>query len=162
MLACFTNARVRASYWPVPTCYSLTLCSGSSLDQHSNNVSLFNLVEQINFRPGTMPAPGTLMPLEVHAYFYFKPSELGFSFDVRFVLVSTDTSLETSSDIFNYRSATPRFRTRTLGLPLPPVIGAYELHVDWRVAGSVSWHREPLAWPIALVEMAPEPPRMTH
>ena len=146
----------------MPTCYVLTLCSGSSLDQHSNNVSLFNLVEQINFRPGAIPEPGSIMPLEVHAYFHFKPSELGFSFDVRYVLVSVDTSLETSSDVFSYRSSTPRFRTRTMGLPLPPVIGAYELRVDWRVAGSVSWNREPLAWPIALVEMSPQPPRVTH
>jgi hypothetical protein len=146
----------------VPNCYLLTLCSGASLDQHSNNVSLFNLVEQINFRPGTTPEPGTLIPLEVHAYFHFARSELGFSFDVRFVLVSVETALETSSDTFNYRSSTPRFRTRTLGLPLPPVVGAYELRVEWRVVGSHAWTREPLVWPIALVEMSPEPPRITH
>ena len=146
----------------MPRCYLLSLCSGSALDQHSNNVSLFNLVEQINFRPGTTPTPGTLIPLEVHAYFHFAPSERGFSFELRFVLVSMETSLETSSDTFSYRSMTPRFRTRTLGLPLPPVVGAYQLRVEWRATGSRVWNREPVAWPIAIAEMAPEPPRVTH
>ena len=32
----------------MPSCYLLAVCGGSSLDQHSNNVTLFNLVEQIN------------------------------------------------------------------------------------------------------------------
>lgn len=146
----------------MPSCYLLTLCSGSSLDQHSNNVSLFNLVEQINFRSGTTPTPGTLIPLEVHAYFDFAPNEFGFSFELRFVLVSMETSLETPSDTFSYRSMTARFRTRTLGMPLPPVVGAYQLRVEWRTTGTHVWSREPLAWPIAIVETSPEPPRVTH
>jgi len=146
----------------VPRCYLLSLCSGSSLDQQSNNVSLFNLVEQINFQPGTAPAPGTLIPLEVHAYFHFAPNELGFTFDVRFVLASLDTGLESSSDIYKYRSTTPRYRTRTLGLPFPPVSGIYELCLDWRASESNAWTREPLAWPLAIVETTPQPPRITH
>jgi hypothetical protein len=140
----------------------LSLCSGSSLDQHSNNVSLFNLVEQINFQPGTAPAPGTLIPLEVHAYFHFAASELGFTFEVRFVLVSMDTGLESFSDTYPYRSTTPRYRTRTLGLPLPPVSGTYELRIDWRLSGSTTWSRESVAWPIAIVEASPQAPRITH
>lgn len=102
------------------------------------------------------------MPLEVHAYYHFNSSEQGFNFDVRYVLVSLATGLETPSDTFNYRSSTPRFRTRTMGLPLPPVLGSYELRVDWRVAGSNHWSREPIIWPLSLVEVAPEPPRITH
>jgi hypothetical protein len=146
----------------VPRCYLLALCSGSALDQHSNNVSLFNLVEQINFQPRATPAPGTLIPLEVHAYFHFAASEIGFTFEVRFVLQSLETGLESFSDTFRYRSATPRYRTRTLGLPLPPVSGSYELRLDWRMSGADSWTREALSWPIAIVEAAPSTPRITH
>ena len=146
----------------VPRCYLLSLCSGSSLDQHSNNVSLFNLVEQINIQPGAAPAPGTMVPLEVHAYFHFAPNELGFTFEVRYVLVSMGTGLESSSDIYNYRSMTPRYRTRTLGLPFPPVSGNYELRLDWRASESKSWSREALCWPIAIVEAAPQQARVTH
>ena len=140
----------------------LSLCSGSSLDQHSNNVSLFNLVEQINFQPGSAPTPGTLIPLEVHAYFHFASNELGFTFDVRFVLVSTETGLERFSDTYKYKSNTPRYRTRTLGLPLPPVSGSYELRLDWRLPEANVWTREALCWPAAIVESSPQPPRVTH
>ncbi len=140
----------------------LSLCSGSSLDQYSNNVSLFNLVEQISFQPGTAPAPGTLIPLEVHAYFHFAPNELGFTFEFRYVLVSLETLLESSSDIYKYRSMTPRYRTRTLGLALPPVTGSYELRVDWRPSESNSFSREAIAWPLAIIEAVPQKPRVTH
>lgn len=146
----------------MPRCYLLSLCSGSSLDQHSNNVSLFNLVEQINFQPGATPTPGSLIPLEVHAYFHFASNEVGFTFDVRYVLVSTETGLESFSDTYQYRSTTPRYRTRTLGLPLPPVSGTYELRLDWRLGGAIAWTRESLGWPIAIVEASPQPPRITH
>jgi hypothetical protein len=123
---------------------------------------LFNLVEQINFHPGTAPAPGTMIPLEVHAYFHFAANELGFSFEVRYVLVSMETGLESSSDAYKYRSTTPRYRTRTLGVPFPPVSGNYELRLDWRVTESSTWTREALAWPLAIIEAVPQPPRVTH
>lgn len=140
----------------------LSLCSGSSLDQYSNNVSLFNLVEQVSFQPGAAPAAGTLIPLEIHAYFHFAPNELGFTFEVRYVLVSLETGLESSSDVYKYRSMTLRYRTRTLGLPLPPVTGNYELRLDWRPSETSSWTRESLAWPVTIAEASPQQPRVTH
>ena len=60
----------------MPKCYFLTLCGGSSLDQHSNNVSLFNVVEQVNLQPNVEPPPGAYLPLEVHAYFLLGPGEI--------------------------------------------------------------------------------------
>ena len=57
----------------MPRCYLLTLCSGSALDQQSNNVTLFNLVEQLNVPPGVPPPPGGVIPLEIHAYFTVAP-----------------------------------------------------------------------------------------
>jgi hypothetical protein len=144
---------------PVPRCYLLTVSSGSSLDQHSNNVTLFNLVEQLNV-PADAPPPGTVLPLEIHAYFHLSPKEVNEHFELRFAMVAS-TGLETCTDPSAHRSVTPRYRTRTMGLPLPPVTGHYELRVDWREAGTEGWQREPVAWPITIVEASRRPP-VTH
>ncbi len=144
----------------MPRCYLLALTSGSSLDQLSNNVSLFNLVEQINVPPDAPPPPGGVLPLELHAYFSFAASEHGQAFELRHVLVAS-TGLETMSDVFEHRSSTTRLRTRTLGVPLPPVHGQYELCVDWRWSGTESWHREALTWPLTIAPLE-QRPAVTH
>jgi hypothetical protein len=139
----------------------LAVCVGSSVDQHSNNATLFNLVEQVTVPPNTPPPPGGLIPLEIHAYFAFRPEELRQSFDVRFALVAR-TGLETYSDVFEHVSQTPRYRTRTMGIPLPPIADQYELRVDIRSSGVEAWRREPVAWPFAIVEAGPPPSTVTH
>jgi hypothetical protein len=142
-------------------CYLLCISSGSAIDRHSNNVSLFTLVEQINVPAGTPPPPQGLIPVEVHAYFQFASAELNRDFELRYALCA-DTGLETLSDVFRYRAATLRFRVRTLGLPYPPVVGQYQLQVDFRVAGDETrWQRQAAAWPIALHEIERRP-RVTH
>src|SRR5688572_27076830 len=100
----------------VPSCYFLSVCAGSSVDQRSNNVTLFNLVEQIHVPPGAPPPPKGIIPLEVHAYFDIFPEELGLTFELRFVMIAP-SGLETPSDVLKHKPATPRYRTRTLGLP---------------------------------------------
>ncbi len=141
----------------VPRCYLLTLCSGSSVDQHSNNVTLFNLVEQLNVPPNAPPPPGGVIPLEIHAYWQLSPEEISSEFEMRFSLVATATGLETVSDVLSHKSVTPRYRTRTMGLPVPPVLGQYDLRVDWRASGSGSWTRAEVAWPLAFVEQSQQP-----
>lgn len=144
----------------MPRCYLLSVCSGSSLDQVSNNVSLFNLVEQLNVPPNAPPPPGGIVPLEVHAYFAFAQNELNDPFEVRFAMVA-EQGLETYSETFTHRSSTMRFRTRTLGLPFPAVPGQYLLRVDLRPQGIGQWKRAESAWPIAIVEATPRP-TVTH
>jgi hypothetical protein len=144
----------------MPKCYLLTVSGGSSLDRYSNNVTLFNLVEQLNFPKDQPPAPGTVLPLEVHAYFELLPEETTQRFEMRFSLVAT-TGLETVTDAFSHRASTPRYRTRTMGLPLPPVVGHYELCVDTRPEGSDSWQRDRLRWPLVITELEPRP-SVTH
>src|ERR1041384_1082629 len=117
----------------MPRCYFLTVTSGSSIDQHSNNVSLWNLVEQINVPPGAPPPPRGLVPVEVHAYFHVAQAEFGRDFEIRFVMVAA-TGLETPTDAFTHRAVTPRYRTRSFGLPFPPVAGKYDLRVANRRA----------------------------
>ncbi|HEX4337165.1 MAG TPA: hypothetical protein VH062_14705 [Polyangiaceae bacterium] len=145
----------------MPRCYLLASCSGSSVDQQSNNVTLFNLVEQINVAPGAPPPPRGLVPVEVHAYFHVAQHEFGRDFEVRFVMVA-QSGLETPTDTFTHRAMTPRFRTRTFGLPFPPVSGHYELRVDVRLAGEESFRREPITWPITIVETSPPETRAVH
>lgn len=140
----------------MPRCYLLSVCSGSSLDRHSNNVTLFNLVEQINLPANAQPPPGGVIPLEVHAYWQLLPDEVDRQFEMRLVLVG-QTGLEHSSDTFPHTPSTPRFRTRTLGLPFPPAAGQYLLRVDWRFPGSDSWKRDAVAWPVAVTEVEQKP-----
>lgn len=141
-------------------CYLLSVSSGSSLDRYSNNVTLFNLVEQLNFPKDQPPPAGAMLPLEIHAYFDLDPAEVNQRFEIRFTLVAA-TGLETVTDAFSHRSTTPRYRTRTIGLPMPPVIGSYELCVDSRAAGSENWQRDRLSWPLVFAETEPRP-RVTH
>jgi hypothetical protein len=144
----------------MPRCYLLTLASSSSLDQQSNNVSLFNVVEQLNLPRGVEPPPGALLPVEIHAYFQLQSSELNQRFEMRFVLVAS-TGLETSTDAHAHKSATARYRTRTMGLPVPPIADSYELRVDARPLGSDHWSRDPIAWPL-VVTLAEARPTVTH
>lgn len=144
----------------VPHCYFLSVCSGSSVDQHSNNPSLFNLVEHISIPPDATPPPNGVIPLEVHAYWRLEPAEFNVDFHVRFVMVAS-TGLETPSISFKHRAGTSRFRTRTMGLPFPPVADEYKLCVDWSFDGEDNWHRQGQAWPI-LIRVAEKKPIVTH
>ncbi len=142
-------------------CYLLCVTSGSAVDRQSNNVSLFNLVEQINVPPNAQPPARGLIPLEVHAYFQLSGGQANREFEMRFAL-RADSGLETLSDVFRHKVTAPRFRVRTLGLPYPPVIGHYTLHVDVRSGTeNESWQRQSATWPIALHEIE-QRPRVTH
>jgi hypothetical protein len=144
----------------MPRCYLLTLASSSSLDQQSNNVSLFNMVEQINLPRGIEPPPGAVLPIELHAYFQLDGHELNQRFEMRMVLVAS-TGLETSTDAYPHKSATLRYRTRTMGMPIPPIADNYEVRVDTRLAGTEQWTRDPLSWPL-VVTVAEARPAVTH
>lgn len=140
----------------MPKCYFLTLCGGSSLDQQSNNVTLFNVVEQVNLQPNVDPPPGAVLPLEVHAYFLLGPGELSQAFELRFAVVAP-TGLELLTDATQHRSSTPRYRTRSFGLPAPIVPGNYQLCVDVRQPGSDGFTRESLSWPLMVARLEPRP-----
>jgi hypothetical protein len=144
----------------MPTCYLLAISAGSSLDQHSNNITLFNLVEQVNFPENRPPPTGSLLPLEVHAYFQLDGNELNQRFEIRFVLVG-DSGLESPSETFGHRSTSLRYRTRTFGVPMPPSVGSYELRVDARPVGSDDWQRDLAHWPLTVMRVEPRP-AVTH
>jgi len=140
----------------MPKCYFLALCGGSSLDQQSNNVTLFNMVEQVNLQPNVEPPPGAYLPLEVHAYFLLGPGEVSQPFEVRFAVVAP-TGLELLTDATQHKSSTPRYRTRSFGLPAPIVPGNYQLCVDVRQPGSEGFTRESVSWPLTVARLEARP-----
>ena len=144
----------------MPKCHLLAIVGGSSVDQHSNNVTLFNLVEQLNFATQNFPPPGALLPLEMHAYFHLDSFEQNQKFELRFVLVG-QSGLETPTNVFAHRATGPRYRTRTFGLPAPPTPGSYELKVEWRPNPEAEWIRDSAAWPLLVAE-AEQRPSVTH
>jgi hypothetical protein len=140
----------------MPKCYFLTLCGGSSLDQQSNNVTLFNIVEQVNLQPNIEPPPGAYLPLEVHAYFLLGPGEVSQPFELRFVVVAP-SGLELLTDATQHKSSTPRYRTRSFGLPAPIVPGDYQLCVDVRQPGTEGFKRESVSWPLIVARLEARP-----
>jgi hypothetical protein len=140
----------------MPKCYFLALCGGSSLDQQSNNVTLFILVEQVNLQPNVEPPPGAYLPLEVHAYFLLGPGETSQPFEVRFAVVAP-SGLELLTDATSHKSSTPRYRTRSFGLPAPIVPGNYQLCVDVRQPGTDSFTRESVTWPLTVARAEARP-----
>jgi hypothetical protein len=135
----------------------LTVCAGSSVDQHTNNISLFNVVEQVNVSSRVQAPPRGVFPLEIHAYWRVAVQEVSETFEARFVLVA-DSGLETPSSTFVHRPVTSRFRTRTMGVPYPPVFGDYVLYVDWRAREADSWARESVEWPMSVRVAESKPP----
>lgn len=131
----------------VPSCYLITLCSGASLDQHSNNISLFNLVEQI-YLPATISSTKRrIIPLEVHAYLRLQTDELNRIFEFRYALVSQN-GLDAYSEPITHQIKTMRYRMRSIGLPMPLVVGEFSLHLEYRLQGDSEFIRDRLAWPL--------------
>jgi hypothetical protein len=144
----------------MPKCYLLAIGGGSSVDQQSNNITLFSLIEQLNFPSQALPPPGALLPLEVHAYFRLDAFEVNQKFELRFVLVG-ENGLETPTNVFPHRAGSPRYRTRTFGLPAPPAAGNYELKVEYRRSPDDDWVRDPISWPLLVAHAEPRP-AVTH
>ena len=126
------------------------------MDQQSNNVTLFNIVEQVNLQPNAEPPPGAYLPLEVHAYFLLGPGEVAQAFELRFAVVAP-TGLELLTDATQHKSSTPRYRTRSFGLPAPIVPGNYQLCVDVRQPGTDGFTRESVSWPLIVARVEPRP-----
>jgi hypothetical protein len=129
----------------MPRAYLLSVCSGSSVDRELNNVSLFNMVEQV-----ALPAlqPGMQLPLELHAYWEAGPADIGAEFECRFVFLREQEVSGQPSPPIRFRPDSPRVRARALGLPVPAA-GPHRLGVEWRRAGEERWTREATLWPIS-------------
>ena len=61
------------------------------------------------------------------------------------------------TDATPHKSTTPRYRTRSLGLPAPAVPGNYQVCVDIRQPGMDGFTRETLNWPLVVARIEPKP-----
>ena len=133
----------------MPRCYLVIVCSASSLDVDSNNLSLFNLVERVQFRAGALAQ--LIMPLEVHACWSFSGDERDRDYEARWVVCGAD-GVEVVGKTFPLRTATPRFRMRMFGIGIPSVSGECAVRTEWRALEG-GWTREPVTWPLALASI---------
>jgi hypothetical protein len=129
-------------------CYLVALCKGSAVDRDTNNISLFELIEEVQI---TAFNPAFPLFLQAHVYLKALPEEIGREVDVRGVWVAEDGSRHPSpGERFLLPHARIRIRSATL-FP-PPILGAYDFVVEWRWPDDAEWHRENAAWPIVLSE----------
>jgi len=132
-------------------CYLLALASGSSVDQLTNNFSVFNLVEQLNVAESAL---GTEVPIEVHIYWLVSQQARETEIEIRVVRVPLDGGNEDLGGPMNLKPAsTDRVRFRAGNFRLPKAYGSYVLAVEWRKKGGDDWHRDPATWPLTMATM---------
>lgn len=130
----------------MPRAYLLAVAQTSALDSNSNNLSLFNLVEEVQVKTaGGILTPGTGVPYETHVYWELEPAALNRAFEMR--LVAVQNGVEHLSDIIPLVSDKRRHRVRNKGTPLF-FTGVSELKVEWRFTGDAVWTRESAYWPL--------------
>jgi hypothetical protein len=127
-------------------CYLLAVCAASSIDRDTNNVTLFALVEDMLFQPFI---PGQAIPVSTVACLLAAPEELQRTARFRLVWVRADGT-ETFSETHDVVLTHPRVRIRSVATVLPPTVGEYEVRFEWAWPDEEQWHREPIAYPVAL------------
>lgn len=133
--------------------YLIAVCVGSTLDQRTNNFTLFNLVEEVQ----TNTAPVDL-PLEVHAYYQFDEAERGREHELRVALISTDDGGIWHSRPVPIVSQHRRHRVRLQGLHFP-AFGLFAVFSEVRAREGereTKWERSLFAWPILVRELPRE------
>ena len=142
----------------MPTCHLLAVCQGSSLDQSTNNWSIFGLVEQVQVR--SFPAA---LPFEVHSHWRYEPDENGCDFEFRIAMISPSAG-QVFSDPITVHARNPRHRIRAAGLPPISGPGNYEITMEWRSSGTANWTRCGHSWPLTVqqVEQLPTPGEQLH
>ena len=132
----------------MPRFYFVGVCMDSSLDQASNNFSLFNLVEQVQ-----VPKLPIALPAEVHIYAEFEEAERGRPHELRITLEDEQGTIVWQSQASTIISAAARYRTVGQGLRLLRP-GLCRVVAEIRPAGDVNqpWARSPMAWPVQVVE----------
>ncbi|MBX3230474.1 MAG: hypothetical protein KIT84_02925 [Labilithrix sp.] len=102
-------------------------------------------------------ALGQPIPVEMHMYFEVTDDELHRDFEMR-ILWRRDDGAETPGEVHIPQTpAKKRTRTRAMALRLPPTIGSYHLHIEWRSKGADAWIRFVGGWPLE-VSLIPDKP----
>jgi hypothetical protein len=136
-------------------CYLLAIAGSSSLDKTTNIWSLFSLTERVQLLPSAPPIGSDFgLPLELHAYWHFDPTELGTTFEWRYVV--TAGSQERPSSAFELATEKPRHRHRLRGFPVW-IEGDTMITAEWRIDNG-PWQRAAVAWPLTIERQQAVPP----
>lgn len=131
------------------TAYLIDVAYGSSLDQRTNNFTLFNLVERV-----ALPHVPQPLPLELHAYFDIPVEERRREHELRFVLLS-ESGTASFSRAFQFTPRSARHRLRATGMVVQE-FGRQRILVETRLRGEDDnrWTRSVFSWPLEVRERA--------
>src|SRR3989304_5863418 len=121
----------------MPRVFLVAGCADSGIDQRSNNVSLFNLIEALQI--AELPQR---IPVEVHVYAEFDEAERGQPHELRFGLEDEHGSVTWRPQIMPVTSDTRRMRILPLARSLagrPPRLPS--VHEDRPSRGAATWIR---------------------
>lgn len=137
----------------LPHPYLVAVCGSSSVDQRSNNFSLFVLVEAVQ-----LPVVPTTLPLEMHVYYEFEEAEVGRPYQVRVELVDQRGISRWQSPWTPVTSLSRRHRVVLAGLGIPDA-GYFHLFAAMRPDGEPvdDAQRSSFGWPFE-VTRAEAPP----
>lgn len=136
----------------MPKCICLITCQGASLDQATQNWTLFSTVEQVS-----TPFLGVPHPLETITFWHVPDAELNKKFKLRLVL-ETENGNQRAAETpeLEFVAGARRHRLRILGFPFPATPGHYVAKVEWRSAESATWQKEAAEWRVE-INAAPMP-----
>jgi hypothetical protein len=141
----------------MPTCYLLSFCNSSSLDQRDNSFSMFHLIEEFQFNlknnPPLLKTPaGELLPVscEVHVYWQLAPEEINRHFEMQLLCYDANGKEWITVDPISFQSNTSRYHLVVSSFVVVPKSGDYKARLKWRVQGQTSWKIEPISWPFTI------------
>lgn len=132
------------------------VCSRAVIDRESNNVSLQNIIEQINIRGEPIPDRVVAVQLEVVTLWVRADFDVPSQATTRLTVLSPSGnvlgSFESDIDVSEYE----RFRARVKfeGL-LMPELGRYAFRTELKNKGESEWH-EVATIPLKIVFVSPE------
>jgi hypothetical protein len=136
-------------------CYFVAIAQGSAVDQETNNLSVFSLVEVLQVAALPTSAEPVMLPIEGHAYIE-QPTSQERRLDGRLLWINEGGETALAGEFLNLALANRRMRLRFRGLRLPPW-GAGNLHLiaEWReTPGEGVWTRSGPAWPVEFLPPA--------
>ena len=136
-------------------CYLVAVCTGSSRDTDTQNMTLFNLIERCEVYEWSKEVHGEFLPFEIHAYFFAAPSDETQVAEVRVVQVSTDGSeAENASPPAMVTFDKPHMRAILKGLPYNGIPGSYDVRAEWRASADQPWTHSTTSWPLEIVAVS--------
>jgi len=139
-------------------CYFVGLCASSSTDQESNNISVYHLLEMLQYLAPS--APGAGLAAEAHAYLE-RDAEPEAPISLQFIWIGPDGATFVAGTFPEIPLPGRRMRVR-LRVPFPPPwLGYSHLFAEWR-HGEGPWTRSSTGWPVefrdtAMTLAAPDP-----